>query len=373
MGKYEENLELIRKAVRCEPVERVPFVPCANAYMARANGMQMKEYINDFTAACDANLKELDRIEADGTQNVIFSPYLLGTQWLSKTAIPGVDLGDDDMWQVVELPENMKFEDYEKIKEMGWDAWQKQFIAEKCNDNWHNLEPFFAANPAAYQKFYEAGYPCIADFLMITPFEYFCGGRSLEAFLVDDLFEEPELMHEIFDIVLEHNLKQYRKQIEDTHATGVWIGGWRTGPDLISPDMFDEFVMPAFKAYYDLCIDTGVIPTFHLDSNWTLILDRFKAFEEKTFIMALDSKTDIRKCREVLGPNVCILGDVPCEMLTFGQPEEVEKYVTDLLDDIGPYGVIIASGCDIPSDAKKENVKAMSDAAHNYLKTHPQK
>ena len=79
-------------------------------------------------------------IYADGTQNVIFSPYLLGTQWLSKTAIPGVDLGDDDMWQVVELPENMKFEDYQKIKDMGWDAWQKQFIAEKCNDNWRKLE-----------------------------------------------------------------------------------------------------------------------------------------------------------------------------------------------------------------------------------------
>ena len=53
-------------------------------------------------------------------------------------------------------------------------------------------------------------------------------------------------------------------------------------------------------------------------------------------------------------------------------PEDVEKYVTSLLDDIGPYGVMIASGCDIPSDAKPENVKAMADAAHNYLKTHPQ-
>lgn len=116
MGKYEDNLELIKKAVRCEPVDRVPFVPCANAYMARANGIQMKEYINNFELACEANLKELNRIDADGTQNVIFSPYLLGTQWLSKTAIPGVDLGDDDMWQVVELPENMKFEDYQKIK-----------------------------------------------------------------------------------------------------------------------------------------------------------------------------------------------------------------------------------------------------------------
>ena len=131
---------------------------------------------------------------------------------------------------------------------MGWDSFQKQFIAEKCDNNWENLKPFFEANPRCYQKFYEAGIPCIVDFLMITPFEYFCGGRSLEAFFMDDLMEEPELMHEIFDMVLEHNLKAYKQQIKDTHALGVWIGGWRTGPDLVSPKMFDEFVWPAFKA-----------------------------------------------------------------------------------------------------------------------------
>ena len=35
MSKYDENMELIRKAVRCEPVDRVPVVPCANAYYAK--------------------------------------------------------------------------------------------------------------------------------------------------------------------------------------------------------------------------------------------------------------------------------------------------------------------------------------------------
>lgn len=185
---------------------------------------------------------------------------------------------------------------------------------------------------------------------------------------MDDLMEEPELMHEIFDMVLQSNLKTYRQQIIDTHALGVWIGGWRSGPDLVSPNMIDEFVWPAFEAYYNLCIEMDVIPIFHLDSNWTLALDKFKRFQEKTYILALDSKTDIRKAREVLGKNVCILGDVPCELLTFGTTDEVKDYVTKLLDDIGPWGVIIASGCDIPSDAKPENVLAMSEAAHDYLK-----
>ena len=114
MGKYEENLELLRKAVRCEPVDRVPVVPCGNAYFARAQHVLLKDYITDFDKACDANLTELKRIGAAGTLNVNFSAYLLGTQWLSKAALPGQELGDDDMWQIKEF-ENMQCEDYEKI------------------------------------------------------------------------------------------------------------------------------------------------------------------------------------------------------------------------------------------------------------------
>ncbi len=371
MGKLEDNMDRIYKALHCEPVDRVPVAPCGNAYFARSQHILMKEYITDFDKACDANLKEMKELDADATQNVIFSPYLLGTQWLSKTAIPGDGLGDDEMWQMREC-ENMEAEEYEDIKKMGWDAWQAKFVAEKCNDNWNKLKPFFEAIPRSYAKFYEAGIPCICDFLMITPFEYFCGGRSLENFFIDDLMDEPELMHEIFDIVLESNLKTYRQQIIDTHATGAWIGGWRTGPDLLSPKMFDEFVWPSFKAYYDLCIEMNIIPIFHLDSSWTLDIDKFTRLPEKTYILALDSKTDIRKCREIVGPNVCILGDVPCELMTYGTSEEVADYVNSLLTDIGPWGCIIATGCDIPSDAKPQNVKAMCETAHNFLKTHPQ-
>ena len=46
----------------------------------------------------------------------------------------------------------------------------------------------------------------------------------------------------------------------------------------MSPAMFEEFVLPSFKAYYDLCIEMNIIPIFHLDSCWDLTLDKFKIF-----------------------------------------------------------------------------------------------
>ena len=82
---YQQRLDLIRRAVACQPVDRIPVIPCANAYLARSQHVVLKDYINDFDKACTANLAELTRLDADGTQNVIFSPYLLGTQWLSTT------------------------------------------------------------------------------------------------------------------------------------------------------------------------------------------------------------------------------------------------------------------------------------------------
>ena len=34
---YDERLERIRKAVACQPVDRIPVAPCGNAYYARAS------------------------------------------------------------------------------------------------------------------------------------------------------------------------------------------------------------------------------------------------------------------------------------------------------------------------------------------------
>ena len=371
MNKYEANLNRIKKAIALEPVDRIPVAPCANAYYAKATGLPLKTYITDFDAACTANLKVQLEMDADATQNVIFSPFLLPAQWLSPVYTPGNELGDDEMWQIVEQNDFMKQEEYQVILEHGFEYFFEKFKAERLGDNNAKLAPFFEYNPTAYQRYYEAGIPCICDFLMITPFEFFCGGRGLENFFVDDLFEEPDMIDEVFAKTMEYTLKIYQAQMDALHPVGVWIGGWRTTPHMLSPEMFDRFVWPYFKAYAELCLKNDVIPMFHLDACWDNALEKFREMPAKKCILCLDSKTDIRKAHEILGDMMCILGDIPPELLAFGTYDDVYKYVTDLIDDIGPVGYICASGCDIPSNAKPECVKAMADAAHEYIAKHP--
>lgn len=367
---YEERLARIRKAVALEPVDKIPLAPCGNAYWARAQGITLSEYFESPEKACTTNINAMLELgNVDVTQNEIYYPYLLPGQWLNKVAMPGRDLGPDDMWQMLEK-ENVTQDDYREILEIGFGPWLERFLKEKCDDPEGELVKwgFYDYLGTAKQRFMNASIPCIADFLMITPFEFLCGGRTLEAFFMDDLMDEPDLVDKVFAKIMEYTIPKYRAMFEALHPIGVWIGGWRTAPDMLNDELWDRFVFPYFKVYADLCLEYDVIPLFHLDSCWDRKLERFREFPAKKCIMGLDSKTDIRKAKRAVGDMMCILGDVPPELLAFGTSDEVSQYVTKLLDDVGPEGIIISSGCDIPSDAKKENVKAMGDTAANYLK-----
>ncbi len=79
--------------------------------------------------------------------------------------------------------------------------------------------------------------------------------------------------------------------------------------------------------------------------------------------MALDGETDIFRAKKVLEDHMCIMGDVPASMLFLNHPDDVYQYCSRLIRELGPQGFILQSGCDIPANAKLENVQAMVAAA----------
>ena len=75
--------------------------------------------------------------------------------------------------------------------------------------------------------------------------------------------------------------------------------------------------------------------------------------------MSLDGETDIFAAKEILGDHMCLMGDVPATMLFMDSPKEIHQYCEKLIRRLGPSGFILQSGCDIPANAKLENVQAM--------------
>jgi uroporphyrinogen-III decarboxylase len=84
-------------------------------------------------------------------------------------------------------------------------------------------------------------------------------------------------------------------------------------------------------------------------------------------VLQLDGATDIFRAKEVIGDHFCLFGDVPSTMLAFGGEQEVSDYCKKLIDAVGKNGgFILAAGCEIPPNARPENVKAMIDAATRF-------
>jgi uroporphyrinogen-III decarboxylase len=154
-----------------------------------------------------------------------------------------------------------------------------------------------------------------------------------------------------------------RQQLLAAKPLGAWVGGWRSASEFLSPKLWRRFVWPYMKKLAELVIELGITPIFHLDSNWGRDLEFFKEMPKGKCLMYPDGATNIFEIKEVLGDHMCINGDVPPALLTVGTEDEVYKYSIRLIKEIGPTGFILGQGCDIPSNAKLANVKAMIAAA----------
>ncbi len=178
-----------------------------------------------------------------------------------------------------------------------------------------------------------------------------------------DLFDIPDKVIAAMDAIVPHLAVNGIRRAKQRGYPLVWVGGWRTAPCMLSPEMWRRFAWPYFSRLVCEVVDAGLIALLHLDSDWTRELECFKELPRGRCIMALDGETDIFKAKEVLGDHMCIMGDVPASMLFLDTPENVYAYCTRLIRELGPEGFILQSGCDIPANAKLENVQAMVAAA----------
>lgn len=370
MTLYEQRIQRLHDAVAMRPVDKIPVSINGPAFVASAQGLTLKEFITDFDRGTQASIDFMARMgTADSLQTPIMWPEGLSAQWMSKVSSPGFELDDNQLWQVEEA-EVIKYDDYQYILDHGFAKFKEEVLVNRLHVNMPMLAKFGQAVGAAAQRCAQAGFPVInAAGNVGTPFEPICGGRGLSNFFMD-LFDEPELLSEVFDEVMKASVAEYTDALDhNPDAFGSWVGGWRAAPALLSEDMWAEYVWPYLKKLAMITIERGFTPIFHLDSNWDRGFPYFKELPPRTYILSLDGTSDIRLCRGIMGDEACIMGDVPASLLAFSSDSEVYDYTHKLIDDVGPKtGLIVCSGCDIPFNAKYENVKAMVDAAAEYIR-----
>ena len=145
-----------------------------------------------------------------------------------------------------------------------------------------------------------------------------------------------------------------------------FIGSSFPSGSYVSPAIFESYVLPFMVALARNLRERGIIPIFHLDSDWTVDLPYLRELP-RGCVLELDGSTDIFKAKEILGDKLCIMGDVPPALLSLGTPDEVDAYCKRLIHEVGEGGgFILGAGCTVPPDAKPENVKAMIESVRRY-------
>lgn len=356
----------IRKALNYEPVDRIPVLFYGVAWAPLSQGLPLSHFCTDPEAGVEATLDALDSLpDVDGINQPTGGLISVGltSLWLSRVEIPGRELPENTLWQVHE-EETMKVEDYDIILNQGWEAFlayigakvHKPDLLEK-NNEWLRTK-----GPGLTQRYRERGYSILASMDTTIPFEALCGARSMQKFFFD-CYRMPDKVKAALDIGQSFytNLAISGTSMTDIKAT--WVGGWRAASALVSPKIWDKLVFPYYHDMLTKLHEHGILCVLHFDHNWDRDIKRFLEFP-KGCVLALDGATDIRRAKDILGDHMVFLGDVPSSLFAAGTPDAVYKYVQELIRDLGPTGLIMNPGCDIPPNAPRANVEAFVTATH---------
>jgi uroporphyrinogen-III decarboxylase len=367
---YQERLARIKKVINLEPVDRIPVAFLGPAFAPRYMGMPLARFCEDAEAALQVTLEAVKRLDVDAVNALVVGrfPLILILSWLSHVRIPGQELPPDALWQVDEA-EVMTPEDYDFIVENGWQAFLNQHLPKVVDPAYlsESLAWAIANAPRGVPLFRNNGYVVIASGSVTIPFEHMCGGRSMSKFFFD-LYRMPDRVQAAMDRAMPEIIAGGIGLAKAGGAMGTWVGGWRAASAMMAPKLWNRFVWPYYLKIVEALLVENITPVLHWDQDWTRDLVRLQELPAKKCILNPDGMTDVRKFKKLVGDRMALMGDVPASLFAAGTPEDIYNYVRDLVHDVGPTGLILCSGCDIPVNARPENVEAFVAASREFGK-----
>jgi uroporphyrinogen decarboxylase len=368
MSKINQGKERIEKAVRREKTDRTPICLSGDFvfFHYAERSATAADYVNKFPWALDRALDALKQMKHIDAVSVLgITPgKALGAVWMSKTKLPGHELPPTASWQIEEVA-CMKVEDYDVIIDKGWKYYQKYYFEHYLGLTEEDL--LMSGKYMAYtdQKLQEIG--CINMTQMMGPIIYdgLCAGRGIVNF-TRDLWKIPDKVKATLDVITEEMMADFRRDLAALQkrcpGESIRVGiapAVRGNCDFISRDKFEQYVWPLFQAEANAVLEIGGTPYFHMDANWTKVLDYFNEFPANRCIFDSDGMTDIYKIKEILGDRMCITGNISAALMSLGTPDQVYKEAKTQIADFGPTGFIASGSCTLPHNTKPENIDAI--------------
>jgi hypothetical protein len=240
-------------------------------------------------------------------------------------------------------------------------SWNAVLTAAKASDELAGRNMRFIARMA------ELGYPMGNIATTGAPFDvlgdYFRGARGI----LTDMRRRGDKLLEACDKMRVLLVKQVIPAAKASGCPVVFIPLHWAPDAFMSEQQFKTYWWPSFRQMMLDLIAEDLIPMPMWESDCTKRLEIIKDIPAGKAIYWFE-RADIVKAREVLGDVVALRGNVSPSLLTTGTPDDVDKAVKFIVDNVHNKGgrIILDAAFGLPDEAPVENVRAMFKAARKY-------
>ena len=188
-----------------------------------------------------------------------------------------------------------------------------------------------------------------------------------------DMITNPDLIHQLNGIVVEHHLKALKNFVETGADIVCFSGDYATKDSLMaSPEHLEKFGVSPLGELVHYLHSEGIPCILHSDGNIMPIMDMLLGTSGIDGLHPIDpvAGLDIGVVKEKYGDRVCLVGSIDCgPLMMWGTKEEVRQAVKENIRKAGKGGgLIAASSHSIQSKAKPENYVEMVKAIREYGK-----
>jgi len=178
--------------------------------------------------------------------------------------------------------------------------------------------------------------------------------------LMLDFYDDPAFVHDLFEFVIEMELRYARAQI-DAGADLIGIGD--AAASLVGPKIYEDFVWPYEKRLVDGLHALGSRVRLHICGNTSRILAGMGRLGCE--IVDLDYPVSVADARRAMGADPILLGNLnPVATLRDSSPSAISAALVDCHRQAGAR-YIVGAGCEVVRDTPLANVQAMIDYARD--------
>ncbi len=331
------GIELIKKAFKLEPVERIPWVPFTGVHAAALIGLAADEYLKSSDHIVAGTSKAIELYKADGIP-VVFDLQI-------EAEVLGCELKWDDNSppSVISHP---------LLNGISIDDLQ---IPCACKGR-------IPAVMDATRKLRDL-HPGVALYGLITgPFTLALHLLGTDIFM--KMFEDPDYIHKLMRFTTDMG-KMMSSQYIQAGCDVIAMVDPMTSQ--IDPDSFEMFVKPYATDLFDYVRENQALSSFFVCGNAIQNIEAMCRCKPDN--ISIDENIPLDYVRDTsLAHGISFGGNIKLTVsLLMGSQDDCRRDALSCLDTGGKQGFILAPGCDLAFDTPPENLMAVAELVYDEM------